>query len=80
MPPQTTRTLTHEDTGGTEEMRSTSLGTQGWAYLAPTMLDQAGNRIGTEVPAWTTPSAMLEMHVTTTDEGERCWAGSHPSM
>lgn len=67
---QTTRTLTREDTGETEEIEEYVFeGTQGWAYLAPAMLDQADNRIGTSSSV---DDAISDtgMHVTTTDEGE----------
>ena len=68
---KTTRTLTHGDTGESQALEEYIFeGVEGWAYLAPAMLDEAGNRIGTSSSV---DDAISDtgMHVTTTDEGER---------
>ena len=66
----TTSTITNQETGETEELEEYVFeGIEGWAYLAPSLTDEEGNRIGTSSSV-DDVFADTNMHVTTTDEGE----------
>lgn len=67
---RTTETLTNQENGETREMdRYVFEGVEGWAYLAPAMLDESGSRIGTNSSVDDAISD-TQMHVTSTDTGE----------
>lgn len=66
----TTSTITNQETGETQELEEYVFeGIEGWAYLAPALTDEVGNRIGTSSSV-DDVFADTNMHVTTTDEGE----------
>lgn len=65
-----TRTITNEDTGATEEVEEYVFeGVQGWAYLAPALTDEAGERIGVSSSVDDALSD-AQMNAAYTDEGE----------
>ena len=65
-----TRTITREDTGATEEVEEYVFeGVQGWAYLAPALTDEAGERIGVSSSVDDALSG-TQMNAAYTDEGE----------
>lgn len=67
---QTTETLTNQENGETREVEQYVFeGVEGWAYLAPAMLDESGNRIGTNSSVDDAISD-TQMHITSTDTGE----------
>ena len=65
-----TRTITNEDTGATEEVEEYVFeGVQGWAYLAPALTDEAGERISVSSSVDDALSG-TQMNAAYTDEGE----------
>lgn len=66
----TTSTVTNQETGETEELDEYVFeGVEGWAYLAPALIDEEGNRIGTSSSV-DDVFADTNMHVTSADQGE----------